>query len=64
MSDPLTPSEPTQTRLSSGWLHVRFTQECFAQIPPGFDGEEIPDEFIFHADGNRKRINDWWSRNA
>jgi hypothetical protein len=45
--------------LATGWLHIRLSNECWAQVPQNWNGP-IPDEYIFHADANRKRINDYW----
>ena len=42
----------------SGWTLIRFSRECFAQIPTGWKGK-IPDEYIFHPEWNRDRINEW-----
>ena len=49
---------PKITELSSGWILIKFSQECFAQIPKGWIGE-IPDEYIFNPEWNRDRINKW-----
>ena len=49
---------PVVKCLSSGWTLIRFSKECFAQVPTGWKGE-IPDEYIFHPDWNRDRINGW-----
>ena len=48
-------------RLDSGWIHIRFHRECFAQIPPNFNQDIIPDEFIFHPNSNREIVNDYWN---
>jgi len=50
--------QPVVQRLSSGWTLIRFSKECFAQVPTGWKGE-IPDCYIFHPDWNRDRINEW-----
>lgn len=56
-------STPTDDRiLESGYRFVRFDRECFAQFPKEFRSETIPDEYIFAADWNRERVNDWWKR--
>jgi hypothetical protein len=61
-------SNPTITQLL-GWTHAWFNPNCFAQIPSGFCGEEVPDKYIFESgnegrdrvsDWNRERINRWW----
>lgn len=51
---------PTVTRLASGFVLVRWSAECWAQIPAGFDGEVIPDEYIFAPLWNSERVNAWW----
>ena len=35
---------------------------CWAQIPPGFSGDTIPDEHIFDPEWNAKDVNEWWRR--
>jgi hypothetical protein len=47
--------------LSTGWLYVSFPGG-FAQIPPGFGGQSVPDEYIFQPDWNRERVNAWWGK--
>lgn len=49
----------TVHKLCTGWLHVRFPGG-FAQVPPAFNEEQIPDEHIFHPEWNRDRVNLWW----
>ena len=50
-----------ETLLSTGWLHVACPGG-FAQLPPGFRGESVPDEYIFQPAWNRERVNAWWCR--
>lgn len=50
--------QPVVKCLLSGWTLIRFSKECFAQVPPGWKGE-IPDEYIFHPEWNRDLINEW-----
>lgn len=47
--------------LDSGWsrLSVKGTN-AWAQVPPGFCGCMIPDEYIFDPEWNRERINAAW----
>jgi len=47
-------------KLNSGWFHIKMNNECWAQIPPGFIAPIIPDEYIFHPEWNRDRINTAW----
>ena len=42
----------------SGWTLIRFSKECFAQVPTGWRGR-IPDEYIFAPEWNRDRINEY-----
>lgn len=54
-------TEPTITRLSSGYTLIWFNAECWAQIPPGTSlNDPIDDKYIFHPSWNWRRINDWW----
>lgn len=53
-------AEPILKTLSSGWLRIEFGPQIFAQIPPGFVGEVIPDEYIFQPEWSREIVNDWW----
>lgn len=46
--------------LESGYLYIWLNKYCFAQVPQGFVGDKIPDEYIFHAEWNRERINKYW----
>lgn len=46
--------------LPSGYRFIRLHRERFAQLPPGFIGEIVPDEFIFHPEWNREAINAYW----
>jgi len=48
------------TRLSSGYTLIRVNSQCWAQIPEGFSGETIPDEYIFQPGWNREAINKAW----
>lgn len=50
----------SEQRLSSGYTLIRLSDECFAQIPPCFVGDTIPDEYIFHPEWNRDTINEYW----
>ena len=51
----------SERKLPSGWLHIRLSPECWAQLPPNFPrGVPVPDEYIFHPAYNRARINDYW----
>ena len=45
--------------LDSGWILLKINKECWAQIPKEWVGP-IPDEYIFHPDWNRERINEAW----
>ncbi len=48
-------------RLDSGWLRLSVCgTNAWAQVPPGFSGTTIPDEFIFDPEWNRDRINAAW----
>jgi hypothetical protein len=47
---------PIFKRLTSGWTLIKFSNECFAQIPAGNKGL-IPDEYIFNPEWNREIIN-------
>jgi hypothetical protein len=51
---------PEIKQLDSGWILIRFSRECFAQVPPKWIGK-IPDEYIFYPEWNRERINEWAS---
>ena len=46
--------------LPTGYLFIRLSRNCFAQIPPGFAGETIPDEYIFQPEWTREKINYYW----
>lgn len=48
--------------LPSGYRHIRWSAERWAQWPPSFSGEIISDDYIFHPEWNREAINDWWKR--
>ena len=41
--------KPRIKTLPSGYIHIHFSTQIWAQVPPGFDlsSEEIPSEFIF-----------------
>lgn len=56
----MTTDSPAVKILPSGWTHIRFSRECFAQIPPGFNEDTIPDEYIFHSGWTRESVNNWW----
>ncbi len=49
-------------QLVNGYIHVRLGPQCFAQIPQWFQGETVPDEYIFDPAWNREEINRWWQR--
>ena len=49
--------------LPSGWLHIRLSGECWAQVPPGW-ADHIPDEYIFNPAWTRNRVNEWWRLHA
>ncbi len=51
------PINPTIKTLPSGWILIRFSPQCWAQIPTGWVGH-IPDEYIFDPEWNRDRINE------
>ena len=55
---------PSVTVLASGWTHIRWTAQTWAQLPPGFHGDRIPDEYIFNPGWCRDRVNRWWSDHA
>ena len=50
-------NEPVKKYLDSGYILIWYSKECFAQIPTGWKGK-IPDEYIFHPEWNRERINE------
>lgn len=50
----------TETLLSSGWWSLHIGPRFVAQLPPGFAGERIPDEYIFQPEWNRDMANAWW----
>ena len=59
---------PEILTLSTGWQHVRFSKtdgflddRCFVQLPPGFDGDRIPDERIHEPEWNAEPVNRWWA---
>ena len=54
--------DPTIEKLPTGWFHIRWSAEKWAQVPPHFSGLTIPDEYIFHPAWNRQSINEWWRR--
>ncbi len=54
---------PVVKCLPSGWILIRFSHQCWAQVPPGWKGH-IPDEYIFDPDSNRERINEWAENNS
>ena len=43
--------------LESGFVHIRVSPQCWAQVPPGWVGP-IPDEYIFWPAWNRERMNE------
>lgn len=53
-------TEPVIKLLESGYVHVRWSSECWAQFPPWFTGDTLPDEYIFNPEWNRERVNAWW----
>ena len=46
--------------LPSSWRRIQLSETCWAQLPPSWIGEIIPDEFIFNPAWNRDKINLWW----
>lgn len=52
---------PKIINLESGYLRIVFGPQQWAQIPRGFVGDTIPDEFIFDPNWNRKIVNSWWN---
>lgn len=52
--------QPFVKRLASGWLHVWWTPQAWAQLPPGFCAAVIPDEYVFNPGWCRDRVNRWW----
>jgi hypothetical protein len=48
------------SRLDSGYTFIRLNSQCWAQIPEGFSGETVPDEYIFQPEWNRAAINKIW----
>ncbi len=48
------------SRLSSGYTLIRLNSQCWAQIPEGFVGDIVPDEYIFQPEWNRDAINKVW----
>lgn len=49
----------TLQQLESGYMRIEVDR-AWCQIPRGFCGTEIPDEFIFQPEWNRNRINSAW----
>lgn len=47
-------------KLPSDWLRVEAGPESWAQVPPGFCGDVIPDEYIFHPEWSREAVNAVW----
>ena len=47
--------------LESGWTLLRLSSVSFAQVPPGFHSQTIPDEYIFDPEWNRDAINAAWA---
>ena len=52
--------EPIIKKLESGYTHIRWNANCWAQIPPQFCESVIPDEYIFNPNWTRDKINRWW----
>ncbi len=50
--------DPIVKHLPSGWILIKFSNECFAQIADKGKGI-IADEYIFNPEWNRERINNW-----
>jgi hypothetical protein len=48
------------SRLDSGYTLIRLNSQCWAQIPAGFTGDTIPDEYIFQPEWNRDTVNSVW----
>lgn len=48
------------SRLSSGYTLIRLNSQCWAQIPEGFVGDAVPDEYIFQPEWNREALNKAW----
>lgn len=48
------------SRLDSGYTLIRLGSQCWAQIPEGFSGDTVPDEYIFQPEWNREEINKVW----
>ena len=50
-----------QKLLESGWTRLRILDTNryggWAQIPPGFNADTIPDDYIFDPEWNRDRVN-------
>jgi len=51
---------PHVTLLSTGYWHVRWSSECWAQIPRN---GELRREHVFHPDWNWDKVQEWWNRN-
>lgn len=47
--------------LPTGFRFISLDRYTFAQLPPGFHGDHIPDEFIFNAEWSRTPINAYWA---
>ncbi len=52
---------PNARLLPSGYLHVWFSPECFAQFPPGLLADTLPRSVVFHAEWNYHRVYRWWA---
>ena len=48
--------------LDSGYIKIHWTQQCWAQIPKDFNGDIIPDQYIFNPEWNSTKINDYWKQ--
>lgn len=46
--------------LSTGYRLIAVDRYTFAQLPPHFSEDVIPDEYIFNPEWSREPINEYW----
>ncbi len=56
--------KPIIKKLMSGFTHIKWNTNCWAQIPSDFHREIIPDRYIFNPNWTRGKINKWWQQRA
>lgn len=49
-------NKPMVRRLSSGYWHIRWSRECWAQVPCG---DTLRREHVFHPAWNWRRVSTW-----